>query len=483
MSSQNLQLKHMLSRWILIDELFMTSAQLLADIDRSLRGATQTASVYKKDKSGNARSFGGLNVLAVGDMYQLDPPEGLPLYTIPTTINALHNNQATSPSAEHGLHIMWGKTDLSFQGVTELSIPYRCRDIWYNEVLDQIRTLELSDDNHAFLHGNETTVPGSWVQGRPNCGNAKCTTLVDQWKDLAQKRIPWKTRQAMECEICAQERKSKRRVLTTEEFQQTFAQKSMINVICAVPNNDVRYEINKHRATLFAQLNNKQLLWCPAKDKVSLDALRDDPSLPSRKLEWLQRHDRQSGDLMGMLPLVLGLRVMLTDHIDRAKHLFRGRTGTIASWQLHDNDAKKQTAGPTYILQSIPQIVFVIFDNADWTLDGSTIPGLYPICPTSRNWYLDQARKYPKLRITRSQLPLAPAYAFSIHSLQGDNPEMLAADCCISETTSRQTCYVALSRAKLRESIFLMRPFPQEMFKRNPPLGPPLLLRQLKGPV
>ena len=35
------------------------------------------------------------------------------------------------------------------------------------------------------------------------------------------------------------------------------------------------------------------------------------------KLEWLKRHDRDCGDLYGMLPLAQGMPVVLADHIDR----------------------------------------------------------------------------------------------------------------------------------------------------------------------
>ena len=66
----------------------------------------------------------------------------------------------------------------------------------------------------------------------------------------------------------------------------------------------------------------------------SLDALREKPGLAADKLQWLQRHDRESGDLYGMLPLIQNMPVALTDHIDRSpeKQLLRGKVGYIHSW-------------------------------------------------------------------------------------------------------------------------------------------------------
>jgi hypothetical protein len=51
--------------------------------------------------------------------------------------------------------------------------------------------------------------------------------------------------------------------------------------------------------------------------------------IAAEKAAWLTRHHRDCGDLYGMLPLVKGLPVSLTDHIDRnpEKNFLRGRIG------------------------------------------------------------------------------------------------------------------------------------------------------------
>ena len=44
---------------------------------------------------------------------------------------------------------------------------------------------------------------------------------------------------------------------------------------------------------------------------------------------WLQYHDRDTGDLCGMLPLAIGMKVALTQHLDRSqdKLLLKGTVG------------------------------------------------------------------------------------------------------------------------------------------------------------
>ena len=63
---------------------------------------------------------------------------------------------------------------MGIQGVTELVECERTADGWLREVQDQIRNGNLSEDNHRFLHGKATNVPGSWLEGRVQCGNKKC---------------------------------------------------------------------------------------------------------------------------------------------------------------------------------------------------------------------------------------------------------------------------------------------------------------------
>jgi hypothetical protein len=72
--------------------------------------------------------------------------------------------QIESASVSRGLDLFWNEdTEEGVQGMTELTATFRCQDLWWNEVLDEIRELRLSADNHAFLHGERTTVTGSWL--------------------------------------------------------------------------------------------------------------------------------------------------------------------------------------------------------------------------------------------------------------------------------------------------------------------------------
>jgi hypothetical protein len=60
-------------RWLIIDEVSMVSAKLLAEIDVKLRQMVRAKHTLRGDAQGLARAFGGIDILFYGDFWQLDP--------------------------------------------------------------------------------------------------------------------------------------------------------------------------------------------------------------------------------------------------------------------------------------------------------------------------------------------------------------------------------------------------------------------------
>ena len=105
------------------------------------------------------------------------------------------------------------------------------------------------------------------------------------------------------------------------------------------PNNDITYEVTTLRSHEYASRRGVGLMYCPAKDKPTAQALRERGDLSAQKIAWLNRHDRGSGDLYCVLPLMKGLPVAMTGHIDRSgdKRILKGRVGIVHSWILADD--------------------------------------------------------------------------------------------------------------------------------------------------
>ena len=116
-----------------------------------------------------------------------------------------------------------------------------------------------------------------------------------------------------------------------------------------------------------------------------------------------------------------------------------------------------------------------------WQLDGMSEPGVYPISPWPRSWFLDQRRDHPVLQVKRWQLPLAPAYSITAHGSQGQTMIAAIIDLEIGRGVSAIASYVSMTRIRTRHDLLIFRNFGRDVFTKGPPEGPTLLLRKLRG--
>ena len=148
-------------------------------------------------------------------------------------------------------------------------------------------------------------MPGSRENNNVACGNAACRNLATAFLDeplinfSRKRKLQTDAQQilAQECHVCKKERASKCRVAQDAD---SFRDIKFRTATAIFANNDVKYDANKSRAQKYANDNNLAVTYASAKDTPSLEALREKPGLAADKLAWLQRHDRESGDLYGM---------------------------------------------------------------------------------------------------------------------------------------------------------------------------------------
>ena len=136
----------LLWRWLIIDEISMVSSKLLAQIDAKLRDIVRRCHTMKSGSQGIDRAFGGLNVLLVGDFWQLDPPAGGFLGSIPVEYLLRARQFAAKPDVAQGQAILWGRGPDSVQHVTELTECIRTEDAWLLQVQEEFREGRLSED-------------------------------------------------------------------------------------------------------------------------------------------------------------------------------------------------------------------------------------------------------------------------------------------------------------------------------------------------
>ena len=162
--------------WLIIDESSMASARLLADIDCKLRALARASSPFTKNKRGMQRPFGGLNVVSSGDVWQFPPPDGGLLGDIPVEYIRNARKYSPTPSIAYGQSLLRSDdVEAGVQGVSALTECERTKDEWLRSVQKEFCCGRLTQETHALLHGKPTMQPGSFLDGKVQCGTNICT--------------------------------------------------------------------------------------------------------------------------------------------------------------------------------------------------------------------------------------------------------------------------------------------------------------------
>ena len=347
-------------RWLILDEISMVSAELLARLELRCRELVRdlSDSKYAQD-SALVRPFGGLNVILAGDLWQLPPPRGTFLGDVPWEM-LTHGKSKKVAHAARGQQLVWGAPPDGVHGITELVQCERTHDVWLQKLQGELRSGKLSEANHAFLHGRDTCVPGSWNGEWLECGNGACQALLDA-KACKEKMRRW------ECKTCQKERRSKERVVG----EATAKPEGFANAKAIFATNAVKYHVNKLRAKEWAASHVQQVYYAIAKDRISSRALRE-KARPRQGQNWRGCNGmiKTAEPCTGFCLYALAMPVMATDHLDRDRGILRGCPGEVVGWKLGAKDNGEAGDG-TCIWNKLPACIFVRFQTKTlWRVDG-----------------------------------------------------------------------------------------------------------------
>ena len=126
----NLFTKNQHIRWLLIDEVGMIADELLGAFDSHLTDAAVQCRFSKRVEQGD-RPFGGYNMLAFGDLFQIPPIPSSGSISIPTHRKTEHARKA--------VNLFYGEDANALNYFAELTIQKRIDDPWYAQVLEECR--------------------------------------------------------------------------------------------------------------------------------------------------------------------------------------------------------------------------------------------------------------------------------------------------------------------------------------------------------
>ena len=306
---------------------------------------------------------------------------------------------------------------------------------------------------YCFTHGLPTIHTGSWDPNtkEPECGVNACRDLPAKWMSeiLARGacarfdhnnlpiRRDWIVMQTDECDLCSQERSRRCRVLyknkpyavgVLNHEEDKFADAPLISQF-----NEPKYFTSIVRAQQYAIRTKRMLLWAVAEDRPlhpDHTSLEED-ELNRKREEWLQYHDQKTNGTMGLLPLIKGmpLRITETHNTYKDKGLFKNRRCTLYGWKLHTDDLLQveNLTEPALKLAHLPEMLFLRIPNASWIWSPELGPGIIGITPVITHWFLDKANQ--EVRVKRRGFMVASDFSGTAHSFAGDTLKAALVDC------------------------------------------------------
>ncbi|KAK7001750.1 PIF1-like helicase-domain-containing protein, partial [Favolaschia claudopus] len=377
-------------RYLILDEISMVSAPLLADICNRLNEALGERLI------GVDALFGDINVILLGDMGQLRPVNSPSLFSR-ELVNQISPNVRETTAGVGSLYGAWIWRE--FRKVVILRKNFRSLgDPAYTNLLARVRLGKAWDGNQPLTSDQLGVGPNY---------------LISDFQVL-------------------QSRQLQRLPLAEREM---FADAP---IICSTKL--VRDFINRRLTLNHAQNTRTEVHDYHARDKFSGLDLTEALS----QCAW-QMRSTDTDDALGKLPLSIGMRVMVTENLALKISVVNGAEGVLREIHYSTDSKGRRYADCAYV--EIP--------GSNFNMDGRD-KDIVPIVPfTSYFRYKSKSgRSFP---ITRKQLPLLPAYAFTDYKAQGKSLRRVIVD--LNGARSLQSLYVMISRATSLKSVAVLRNF------------------------
>ncbi|KAJ3548530.1 hypothetical protein NM688_g5285 [Phlebia brevispora] len=219
-----------------------------------------------------------------------------------------------------------------------------------------------------------------------------------------------------------------------------------------VYDNATKDALNIQAVQAFSRQTGRELNWYYCSDRHLGQEFESD-NLRSLLLE---QHSGTTKGLLGRIPLVLGMRVIISKNFDLDGGVLNGSIGTLRKVRYKINKFGER--------QLLSCVVYV---------PGSTIPcidGLapheVPVLEESKKWCIKSQKSKKMLQIMRTQVAIQPAYAFTCHRVQGQTFDRIIVD--LQGCSGPEAPYVMLSWARSLEGVAILRPFLLKCITRSP---------------
>ena len=251
------------------------------------------------------------------------------------------------------------------------------------------------------------------------------------------------------------------------------------------PLNAAKYPAAQVRARSFARTRRHLLLWVVAQD-AEVGAGAGSARTVEERTRWLQRHEQETGGVMGLSPLVVGLpiRVTVTDARLKPARVFKNSRGILEGWTLTPEDAAavSECVASELVLRCLPLCIYVRVPGSSYEGNEQRKPQIVPFQPQAVTWSLDVAGN---VKIARRGFALATDLAGTAHSFMGATLASAIVDLGslwqVPTHDAQLTGYVCASRVRRVTDLVVAHPYSPELFTQGDLTGPKLLLDFQRG--
>ena len=245
--------------------------------------------------------------------------------------------------------------------------------------------------------------------------------------------------------------------------------------------NDVRTQLNNKAVAHKAKLMGQSQIVCVAQDTCKGKPIEDATLI--KKL--LELSDSKTRHLPGLLPLVPGMPVILTQNIALEVGLIIGVNGVFRQLVYQESSvsidviSEKFPNNTRYVHQSLYALVEINKSKVEHGLE-QLQPKLIPIPVMEQTFRVDISDIIPKekrprssqkaiLSIKQCTLPLVPAYSLTTHKSQDQALNKVVVDLKLpNETDDIVAIYVPFSRVKRLTDLVILRYFDYKVLLIKP---------------
>jgi ATP-dependent exoDNAse (exonuclease V) alpha subunit len=239
--------------------------------------------------------------------------------------------------------------------------------------------------------------------------------------------------------------------------------------------------VNNKAAIHKAVETGQALMVCVAQDSCKGKPIQD--SRLVKKL--LELSDSKTEHLPGLLPLVPGMPVILTQNIAIELGLINGTNGIFRQLVYEDDSVSTDVISETfpsntrYIQKPLYALIEIVRSKIECNFE-QLQSNLVPIPLMEQTFRINIGDILPKdkkpkpnqsaiLSVKRRALPFVPAYSITTHKSQGQTLSNVVIDLKLpNETDDIAAIYVPLSRVKRLDDLIILRHFDYKILLMKP---------------